>query len=331
MIAAFVFLFPPAAFAEDIGNCVCTGMDGSKVLNIAVSKTDCLGVFKKSCADTPLFTAYRTNVSGNCSCALNDGSTVESKGVTEYDCFTKYKNSCKNTPQFTAVYSNDVGDCSCTIANGDKIVTKGVTRETCMTTKSCVDTPVFGVSRTRVDYCCCRNVDKNTKCVKLSNFSDNRQCGVNNFDDKASAPNNAFEVLDIPQSGSCAQYVQDETKPSKKSNSSSGSSASGDDLSVDKLQKQAAGLNQFTQFANTDPAQLGAAFIGVGVKILLSFIGALSLLLYVIAGVLWMTAQGKSEQIQKSKTILLWTTLGIVAMLSSYLVVSGFFGLFRKP
>lgn len=84
-----------------------------------------------------------------------------------------------------------------------------------------------------------------------------------------------------------------------------------------KLQKSALILN---------PAgfSLGTAgiieIIGKMIIFLVWPIGMFAMALYIWAGFLWMTAQG-GDNINKAKTIIIWTTLGIVATLSSYLLV----------
>lgn len=65
-----------------------------------------------------------------------------------------------------------------------------------------------------------------------------------------------------------------------------------------------------------------ADVIGRAIKILLAFIGSISLVLYIYAGLLWMTASGASERVDMAKKILVWTTLGVVVMLSSYMLAS---------
>jgi hypothetical protein len=67
--------------------------------------------------------------------------------------------------------------------------------------------------------------------------------------------------------------------------------------------------------------------IGQVIKLLLAFIGSIALALYIWSGILWMTAAGSSERIQQAKGILIWTTLGVVMMLTSALVVSFIFGI----
>lgn len=76
----------------------------------------------------------------------------------------------------------------------------------------------------------------------------------------------------------------------------------------------------------TDPAKLVGRFI----KILLAFIGSISLVLYIVAGFLWMTASGNTEKVTKAKSIMVWTTLGVVVMLASYMLVSFVFSAIPK-
>ncbi len=88
--------------------------------------------------------------------------------------------------------------------------------------------------------------------------------------------------------------------------------------SIETLQGQARSLNK----ANlSNPAQLVGRFI----NILLAFIGSISLVLYIYAGILWMTASGSSERVDMAKKILVWTTLGVVVMLSSYMLAGFLF------
>ena len=66
----------------------------------------------------------------------------------------------------------------------------------------------------------------------------------------------------------------------------------------------------------------GQQVIGAGINILMMFMGAIMFGLVVYGGVLWMTANGNSDQISKAKNIIVWAGLGVFAMLSSYLLVS---------
>ncbi len=98
-------------------------------------------------------------------------------------------------------------------------------------------------------------------------------------------------------------------------------------IGVTDIQKAAGELDQFSLFTKGKTAQEGIrTIVGVGIKLLLSFIGSIALILYIYAGVLWMTAAGNTEQITKAKQIFMWTTLGLVMMLGSYVVVGLIFG-----
>lgn len=61
--------------------------------------------------------------------------------------------------------------------------------------------------------------------------------------------------------------------------------------------------------------------IGFAINVLMSFIGAIMFALVVYGGVLWMTAQGNGEKIDKAKNIIIWAALGVAAMMVSYVVV----------
>jgi hypothetical protein len=93
--------------------------------------------------------------------------------------------------------------------------------------------------------------------------------------------------------------------------------------SVDALKAQAGSLNKL---GITDIPQLISRFI----NLLMAFIGSIALALYIYSGFLWMTASGNSEQTGKAKTTMVWTTLGVVMMLASYMVASFIFNAIPK-
>ncbi len=57
------------------------------------------------------------------------------------------------------------------------------------------------------------------------------------------------------------------------------------------------------------------------INAMLAFIGSIVLILYIYSGFLWMSSSGNADQIKKAKNILIWTTLGAVAMAASYMIV----------
>lgn len=97
-------------------------------------------------------------------------------------------------------------------------------------------------------------------------------------------------------------------------------------LTVPNLQEQArSGLNK-TQLSGKDAV---AKFMGRAIFFLTGLIGSFALVLYIWAGVLWMTASGNSEKLSKAKTIIVWNTLAVVGILASYMLINFvFFELF---
>ena len=67
----------------------------------------------------------------------------------------------------------------------------------------------------------------------------------------------------------------------------------------------------------TDPRALtGRLIAGV-----LSIIGSITLLMFVYAGVLWITAQGDAKKVQRGKDIMVWATLGLGIIAGAYVAV----------
>jgi hypothetical protein len=57
------------------------------------------------------------------------------------------------------------------------------------------------------------------------------------------------------------------------------------------------------------------------INAMIGFMGSIALILYIYAGLIWMSASGNSDKVSKAKNILVWTTLGIVAMAASYMII----------
>lgn len=67
----------------------------------------------------------------------------------------------------------------------------------------------------------------------------------------------------------------------------------------------------------TDPREL----IGRLIAGILSVIGSLTVLMFVYAGVLWITAQGEPKKVQRGKDIMIWATLGLGVIAGAYVFV----------
>lgn len=133
-------------------------------------------------------------------------------------------------------------------------------------------------------------------------FAPNKQSSVDKCKEVCQIDPNYFEVSTLP-------------KTEFDTLRASGDALRAGGASVVALKGQAEALNKL---GITEPTQLISRFINM----LLAFIGSISLVLYVFAGFLWMTASGNTEKVTKAKSIMVWTTLGIVVMLASYMLVS---------
>lgn len=90
------------------------------------------------------------------------------------------------------------------------------------------------------------------------------------------------------------------------------------------------GILQQTASETLNPAgfKKPTAVIARGINALMAFIGSISLVLYIWAGILWMSSAGNAERVTKAKQIMLWTTLGVAVMLGSYVIVTFVFDIF---
>jgi hypothetical protein len=61
--------------------------------------------------------------------------------------------------------------------------------------------------------------------------------------------------------------------------------------------------------------------LGKAIQILMYPIGVLVMALYIWSGFLWMTASGKSEKIEQSKKIIVYTTIGAIITYGSFVLV----------
>ena len=62
-------------------------------------------------------------------------------------------------------------------------------------------------------------------------------------------------------------------------------------------------------------------FIGKIIKAILGIVGSLALVMFIYGGFNWMTAAGNAEKVEKGKQILLWATIGLIVIFTSYALV----------
>lgn len=114
------------------------------------------------------------------------------------------------------------------------------------------------------------------------------------------------------------------------SGSTSGGSSSGSESSSNVCGGTVTKSSDLLKCAKTNlnPGIIKNPFqlIGFGIKFDMAALGAVSLGLYIWAGFLYMTAGGNAEQRGKAIKTLLWVTLGLVAIFSSYMIMKYVFG-----
>ena len=63
-------------------------------------------------------------------------------------------------------------------------------------------------------------------------------------------------------------------------------------------------------------------FIGRVLQFVLGLVGTLALVMTLVGGIIWMTANGSEDRIKTGRDTLLWAVLGLVVSLGSYVLVS---------
>lgn len=70
--------------------------------------------------------------------------------------------------------------------------------------------------------------------------------------------------------------------------------------------------------ANSDPRVI----VGNVIKLVLGLIGSLSLLIFMYGGLTWMTSGGNSDKVKSGRDTLMWATIGLLVIFSSYTLVT---------
>lgn len=87
--------------------------------------------------------------------------------------------------------------------------------------------------------------------------------------------------------------------------------------------------NASTNQNNTSPISLSnplktdsvPALVGQIISAGLGIVGSLALIMFIYGGITWMTASGNEQSVTKGKNIIIWATLGLVVIFSSYALV----------
>lgn len=61
------------------------------------------------------------------------------------------------------------------------------------------------------------------------------------------------------------------------------------------------------------------------VRAILGVVGAVTLFMFVYGGMLWMTSAGNANRIERGKDTLIWATIGLLVIFSSYAILNFIF------
>lgn len=61
------------------------------------------------------------------------------------------------------------------------------------------------------------------------------------------------------------------------------------------------------------------------ITVALGLIGAISLVMFIYGGMLWITSRGKAKQIEQGKNTVTWAVIGIITVFASYAVLTAIF------
>ena len=64
------------------------------------------------------------------------------------------------------------------------------------------------------------------------------------------------------------------------------------------------------------------------IKVFLGILGTISLVMFIYGGILMLTSAGKAEQIKKGQQTLVWASLGILVIFTSYAILKFVFSVF---
>lgn len=177
-------------------------------------------------------------------------------------------------------------------------------------------------------FCCCRNVKGRlddctrgvdygpgpTPVATCEGFSNNDGLGS---DYRPFTEKQYPQYANVINKGAGCQAFQDAVNKSEDAKTAVRQTPTQSSINI---KERAASLKQ-SNFSSAEQviAQL--------IKLLVSFIGSIALALYIGAGIIWMTSAGNAERIEKSKSIFVWTTLGVIIMLASYFLVKFLFNI----
>lgn len=96
------------------------------------------------------------------------------------------------------------------------------------------------------------------------------------------------------------------------------------DPTIEGLTKTVSGVTLYNSQYQENPSIRTMLLNRVGgiVGLILSFVGVIFLILTIYAGIMWMTAQGNSAQVEKAKDLLINAVIGLVIITAAYSITT---------
>lgn len=91
---------------------------------------------------------------------------------------------------------------------------------------------------------------------------------------------------------------------------------------IEGLNKSAGKVTAFSEQINNYNSNFLQTKAGQIIGTILSFVGVLFLILMIYAGILWMTAQGNENQVNKAKGLLVNGIIGLIIVFAAYAITS---------
>ncbi|MFA4831102.1 MAG: pilin [Patescibacteria group bacterium] len=176
-------------------------------------------------------------------------------------------------------------------------------------------------------------IDIPLNCSIVANFA-------RNFIYNDSSYRNQFQVTSencagVNTSGNQLSYdyslictVEDETATGGSSPSDGQSQSGGEGEPQPNIATVVSRLQNLQQFSNLPPNKELQTMLGKFIGFLMGITGAAGLAMFIYAGFTWMISQGAAEKQKKAMQIMIWTSLGIIATLASYILVKFLFEAF---
>ncbi|PIP29529.1 hypothetical protein COX27_00910 [Candidatus Kuenenbacteria bacterium CG23_combo_of_CG06-09_8_20_14_all_36_9] len=90
--------------------------------------------------------------------------------------------------------------------------------------------------------------------------------------------------------------------------------------------------DESVSFDNPVPSLQGKSIsdiVGQVIKTALGVIGSIALVLFIIAGFIWMNAKGEAGKINSATKIMQWTAIGLAVIFFSYAMLKFVFGIIK--